>query len=121
MTTSTVERTDSDSLEPAKTDQKGVGLSVNPKLFVAEFNGAPLDLTPTEYDLLVELMSSQDRVVAREELHSAVWPHSQSGPRVVDTFVSRLRTKLRSVGHPGIAVTRKRGYRLIEIGSTSEG
>lgn len=89
------------------------GLVLNQDLFRAEFNGKKLDLTAREYDLLSILHRERHRVVPREELHQRVWSGSETGERVVDTYVSRLRTKLRAAGHPGIAVLRKRGYRLL--------
>ena len=95
------------------TPWKSSGLVLNKDLFRAEFNGIRLDLTAREYDLLSVLHRERHRVVPREELHRRVWSGSESGERVVDTYVSRLRTKLRSAGHPGIGVLRKRGYRLL--------
>ena len=89
------------------------GLVLNQDLFRAEFNGTKLDLTAREYDLLSILHRERHRVVPRDELHRRVWSGSETGERVVDTYVSRLRTKLRSAGHPGIGVLRKRGYRLL--------
>ena len=90
-------------------------LSLNENLFEIEYNGEPLDLTPREYDLLAVLMQESHRVVGRAELLRKVWVQGKPLLRVVDTYVCRLRAKLQSVGHPGIDVARKRGYRLIPL------
>ena len=88
-------------------------LRLNHDLFVAECNGMLVDLTAREFDLLKVLTKESHRVVSREELHSRVWSSGDAGLRVVDTYVSRVRGKLKAAGHPGIAVLRKRGYRLL--------
>ena len=90
-------------------------LSLNENLFKIEFSGTPLDLTPREYDLLAVLMQESHRVVGRAELLRKVWVQGKPLLRVVDTYECRLRAKLQSVGHPGIDVARKRGYRLIPL------
>ena len=89
------------------------GLLIDKELFEVRFKGTPILLTATEFDLLEMLDSESHRVVPRSELKMKVWKDGTARSRVVDTFVSRLRTKLRSAGHPGIASSRKRGYRLL--------
>jgi len=88
-------------------------LSLDENLYEAKFDGKPLDLTPREYDLLAVLMQESQRVVGRAELLRRVWVEGKPLVRVVDTYICRLRAKLQGAGHPGIAVARKRGYRLI--------
>ncbi len=88
-------------------------LAIDKNLFEVRFHGTRIQLTATEFDLLDALDSAADRVVPRSELLRKVWSDSSTGARVVDTFVSRLRAKLRLAGHPGIASVRKRGYRLL--------
>jgi len=88
-------------------------LSLNQNLFQIQFEDRVLDLTPREYDLLAVLMQESQRVVGRAELLRRVWVQGKPLVRVVDTYICRLRAKLQNAGHPGIAVARKRGYRLI--------
>lgn len=88
-------------------------LTLNENLYEIRFNDKILDLTPREYDLLAVLMQESQRVVGRAELLRRVWITGKPLVRVVDTYVCRVRAKLQDVGHPGIAVARKRGYRLI--------
>ena len=90
-------------------------LSLNKNLFEITFGGKTLGLTPREYDLLEVLMQESQRVVSRVELLRKVWTESGPLARVVDTYICRLRTKLRQAGHPGISAARKRGYRLIAM------
>jgi DNA-binding response OmpR family regulator len=87
-------------------------LLIDRRLFEVWFNGNKIALTATEYDLLALLNSENDRVMSRSELIARVWGEGNLGMRVIDTYVSRLRTKLRAVGHPGVLSIRKRGYRL---------
>ena len=94
-------------------------LTINMDRYQADCAGRRLDLTRTEFDLLCILFREQHRILSREYLHSRLWSPGGANQRVVDTFISRLRTKLRAAGHPGIAVMRSRGYRLLQQDETS--
>lgn len=87
-------------------------LLIDRRLYEVWFAGNRIPLTATEYDLLELLHREHERVLARSEILEQVWGDGDQGLRVVDTYVSRLRTKLREVGHPGVLSVRKRGYRL---------
>jgi DNA-binding response OmpR family regulator len=64
-------------------------------------NGQQLALTVKEFDLLVALASSPDRVFTREALLNQIWGYSYLGDgRTVDVHIGTLRKKLESV--PGI-------------------
>ncbi|MGV8850240.1 MAG: response regulator transcription factor [Propionibacteriaceae bacterium] len=68
--------------------------------------GAPVDLTPREYDLLVHLARSPGRVHSRQSLLEQVWGGVDAGPRTVDVHVAQLRAKgihLRTVRGAGYA------------------
>lgn len=57
--------------------------------------GDELDLTPTEFDLLVVLARDAGTVVSREELTREVWDTSWMGSsRTLDMHVSAIRRKL---------------------------
>ena len=61
-------------------------------------NGQEIQLTPKEYELLVFLAQTPDKVYKREELLKEVWQYEFFGDlRTVDTHVKRLREKLTSV------------------------
>ena len=60
--------------------------------------GDPVSLTVKEFDLLVALASSPDRVFTREALLNKVWGYSYLGDgRTVDVHIGTLRKKLESV------------------------
>ena len=74
--------------------------------------GATIDLTPTEYKLLLILAERRGRVQARAHLLETVWeaaPDIQT--RTVDMHVQRLRAKLGDAGSQ-IETVRGFGYRL---------
>src|SRR5688500_5741658 len=65
----------------------------------ASWNGASLQLTPTEFAILEVLMAASGRVVSRDEL-SAVLYQRETSPfeRSLDVHVSHLRKKLDAAG-----------------------
>ncbi len=74
----------------------------------------PLQLTSTEFKLLVELVSNRGRVQTRERLLDKVWGYTYEGyGRTVDTHIRRLREKLGSLG-AFIETMRGIGYRFRE-------
>jgi two-component system phosphate regulon response regulator PhoB len=75
-------------------------------------DGRELELTPTEYRLLLTLAERRGRVQARGHLLETVWeaaPDIQT--RTVDMHVQRLRSKLGAAGEL-IETVRGFGYRL---------
>ena len=89
-------------------------LEIRPDEYVAFCNGRRLALTARELALLTELARRSDRVVARDELYSAVWGKGmRPGDRSVDVYVRKLRTKLaRACEQPLIHTHFGFGYRL---------
>jgi two-component system OmpR family response regulator len=73
--------------------------------------GTPVELSPTEFRLLIYLMSNQGRMLTREQILENVWGHSRR-TQIVDTYVSYLRRKLDSLGPPLIHTQRGVGYGL---------
>lgn len=61
----------------------------------ASKNGAPLTLSPREYDMLRYFARRRGEVVSRDELLDAVWGYDNSSvSRTVDTHVAKLRQKI---------------------------
>ena len=61
----------------------------------ATVDGAPIDLSRKEFDLLWHLASRQGEVVSKRELLAVVWRQPFGGPdKTVDVHVSWLRAKL---------------------------
>ena len=78
----------------------------------AEVAGRVLDLTPTEYRLLLTLMERRGRVQSRRQLLEAAWDVTADiATRTVDMHVQRLRTKLGDDGD-WIETVRGFGYRF---------
>jgi DNA-binding response OmpR family regulator len=78
-------------------------------------SGAPVLLSPKEFDLLVALLEREGRAVSRMELMRQVWGYADSViTRTVDTHILMLRRKLEpdpANPHHILTVT-KIGYRL---------
>jgi len=58
-------------------------------------SGAPIDLTPKEFDLLVFMMKNKNRVMSRDYLLEKVWGYDFAGDtRTVDVHIRWLRQKI---------------------------
>ena len=70
-------------------------LTIDPDAYGAELRGRPLELTATEFKLLLTLAQRRGRVQSRQELLNTVWDYQYDGyARTVDTHIRRLREKL---------------------------
>jgi two-component system response regulator MtrA len=90
-------------------------LEIDPVAFRASKGGTELDLTATEFRLLLELARRPGQVFTRELLLERVWNYTYLGDsRLVDVAVQRLRAKIEDdPRHPAlIATVRGVGYRL---------
>jgi DNA-binding response OmpR family regulator len=87
-------------------------LLLDPRMHRVTLDSVPLDLSPTEFDLLGLLMHSPGRAFSRVYLLDTVWGESYvGGDRSVDNTVLRLRKKLGPVGD-AIETVWGIGYRL---------
>ncbi|MEN5289200.1 response regulator [Stenotrophomonas lactitubi] len=74
-----------------------------------------LDLTLTEFRLLVHMARAPRQVHTRLNLLQSCLPESEALERTVDSHISKLRRKLEDVGLTGIPATiRGVGYRFME-------
>jgi two-component system response regulator MtrA len=90
-------------------------LHIDEEAFQADRAGRPLDLTATEFRLLVALASRSGQVLSREVLLERVWGYDYLGDsRLVDMAILRLRTKLGDPDEPTpyISTVRSVGYRF---------
>ncbi|QXE92752.1 response regulator transcription factor [Geomonas subterranea] len=79
-----------------------------------EVDGEEVQLTSTEFKLLMNLAERLGRVQSREVLLQNVWGYTYLGDtRTVDTHMTRLRTKLGAAGDM-IKTVRGFGYKLEE-------
>ncbi len=71
------------------------GLTIDPAARTAELDGARLDLSPREFDLLVRLAETPGDVVTKRQLLADVWHQAWGGSdKTVDVHLSWLRRKL---------------------------
>ncbi|MBG0815962.1 response regulator transcription factor [Planomonospora sp. ID82291] len=71
------------------------GLRMDPRTREATLDGAPLDLSPREFDLLHYLAARPGEVVTKRELLTHVWQVPYGGAdKTVDVHLSWLRRKL---------------------------
>jgi len=88
-------------------------LRLDPSGYRATLEGAPLDLTRTEFDLLHLLLRNPGRAFSRSYLLDTVWGENYvTGDRSVDNAILRLRKKLGALGN-GIETVWGVGYRLV--------
>ena len=77
-------------------------------------SGQEIELQPREFTLLEVLMRNQGRVVTRTMLLERVWDfHFDPKTSVVETHISRLRTKIdKPFGDPLLHTVRNTGYSI---------
>ncbi|NIK79467.1 DNA-binding response OmpR family regulator [Paenibacillus castaneae] len=80
-------------------------------------NGQRIELTKTEYDLLLHFITSDGSVLSRESLLDTVWGlQFYGGSNLVDAHIKSLRKKLKdsAVAPKYIVTVRGSGYRLAD-------
>jgi two-component system OmpR family response regulator len=76
-------------------------------------SGTPVDLSPTEYRLLLFLMTNSGKVLSRWQILDHVWNYSYEGdPTIVESYVSQLRKKIDTSPPSIIRTIRSIGYRF---------
>ncbi|RPD95903.1 DNA-binding response regulator [Candidatus Pantoea deserta] len=106
--------------EPAKNVMSWQNLEVdeiNMTVKVKQYDNSSrqIDLTPTEFSLLVLLMRAKTRPLSRQHLLEECLPDSYALERVVDTHIYNLRKKLENAGMKNILINvRGIGYRFIQ-------
>ncbi len=87
-------------------------LVVDESARVAVRGGTTLDLTRTEFDLLVALGRRPGKVVSKNQLLASVWGFEDFDPNVVEVHISALRKKLEQHGPRVVQTVRGVGYSL---------
>ncbi|WP_240670684.1 response regulator transcription factor [Actinoplanes solisilvae] len=106
-------RTRGTSAEPAVTGFGSGRLRVDEARHEACLDGAPLDLTPTEWGVLIALCSAPGRVFSRYELVNRVRGYEFAGyERTIDSHVKNLRHKLGPEAAQIVETVLGVGYRL---------
>lgn len=100
---------------PAGERLERAGVVVDRARHVTEVDGAPVDLTYVEFEILATLMASPGRVFSRNQLLEGVWGSSDfREPRTVDVHVRHLREKIEqdAAAPTRILTVRGVGYRF---------
>lgn len=89
-------------------------ISMDFSKYSVKFNDQLIDLSPTEFKLLEQLILNRGNVVTKETLLSEVWEIDfKSSSTVVDTYISYLRKKLHIDGFEGIKTVRGIGFQIV--------
>jgi DNA-binding response OmpR family regulator len=90
------------------------GLALDPAQHSVASAGRSRTLTPTEFRLLAALASQPGKVLSRQELIRAAWPHGAIvQDNTLDVYIARIRRKLAQLPDiPQIATLHGVGYRL---------
>jgi DNA-binding response OmpR family regulator len=103
------------------------GLRINAGMWLCDLDGAPVELTRSEFDLLLAIMNGARRVIPKDTLalelrgdYATSGYVSDSDRRAVEVHMANLRRKLNDpVGSPRyIETVRGVGYRLAEAQPT---
>lgn len=97
-----------------KESPSATGLQLDPAVHAARLGDRLIALTPTEFRLLAVVAARPRAVVRRRELIAAAWPDGAIvHDNTLDTYIGRLRRKLRALECPERIVTaRGVGYSL---------
>jgi two-component system OmpR family response regulator len=77
-------------------------------------DGKPVELSPTEFKLLYELMRRKEKVVPKATLLDNVWDITWStSATVLDTYIFYLRKKLHTETWQGIKTVRGVGFSIV--------
>ncbi|MGW2590956.1 response regulator transcription factor [Streptomyces sp. NPDC001515] len=88
-------------------------LSVDRERHTVHRAGRAVRLSPTEFRLLVCLVSHPEKVLGKQEILMEVWQYGFAGDtRIVDTYIKNLRRKIDRADRPLIHTVRGVGYCL---------
>jgi DNA-binding response OmpR family regulator len=83
-------------------------LQINLELKIASVDNVDVNLTKTEFEILMTLVEHTERVLSRQEIMDAVWGDNVLvTDRTVDVHITRLRKKL---GYIGRCITNRSGF-----------
>jgi two-component system phosphate regulon response regulator PhoB len=101
-------RTQSPAVAGSARVLRGGPIDVDLNAMRVSVDGDSIDVTPTEYRLLVTLLERRGRVQSRQQLLETAWDiHARIETRTVDMHVQRLRSKL---GDSGTLIETVRGF-----------
>lgn len=75
------------------------GLIIDKHAFSVSFESQNIELTKTEFDLLLVLAENKNHVLQREQILDHVWGYESAvETNVVDVYIRYLRNKLKPIG-----------------------
>ena len=98
------------------TQLEGAGIVLDLLTRAVTRDGAPVELSPREFDLLAYFLRHLNQVLSREQILNAVWGYDfDPGTNVVEVYVGYLRRKLARTGdRPPLETVRSVGYKLVD-------
>ena len=86
-------------------------LTINTETYSVAKKNVPLNLSPTEFRLLLYLVERKGRIFNREHLLNAVWKdEGYVEPRTVDVHISRIRTQIEEDPANPVYLKTRRGH-----------
>jgi len=102
-------RRSSEQMAAGKTITLG-DLVINTETFMVSKRNKPMELSATEFRLLLYLVQRRGRVFSRDQLLDAVWKgETYVEPRTVDVHIRRLRTQIEDDPSEPVYVKTRRG------------
>ncbi|MBQ8683423.1 MAG: response regulator transcription factor [Clostridia bacterium] len=93
--------------QPTPAPTAAEGLTVDTAGREVRIDGRPIELTYTEYELLIYLINNTGIALSRDQILNSVWRFDYDGDaRTVDTHIKKLRSKL---GEKGACIRTIRG------------
>ena len=75
------------------------GITVNKAAHSVSVDGAPIELSYKEFELLTYFMENRGIALSREKILNSVWNYDYFGDaRTIDTHVKKLRSKMGAKG-----------------------
>ena len=82
--------------------------------FSAELNGEQIPMTTREFNILYKLLSYPKKTFTRQQLMDEFWDaDTASGPRTVDVYMTKLRSKLSGCDDFEIVTVHGLGYKAV--------
>ncbi|HET6515030.1 MAG TPA: response regulator transcription factor [Thermodesulfovibrionales bacterium] len=86
-------------------------LTINTETYSVAKDNVPLNLSPTEFRLLLYLVERRGKIFNREQLLNAVWKdEGYVEPRTVDVHVSRIRMQIEEDPANPLYIKTRRGH-----------
>lgn len=96
-------------------------LVINEDAHEVTVRGMPVELSPTEYQLLRFLAVNPNRVLTKAQILDHVWEYDFNGEMgIVESYVSYLRRKLDPISSEPLIVTKRGVGYLLRVPKTSE-